>query len=100
MKIPEADVLIHCGDFSNQGKEEEISEFVSFFASQPHKHKLLVSGNHEVNMMPFAQQNNPSKVAVMARKTFPGITYLQDSSVLIEGITFYGFRKSSSKSCL
>jgi len=45
--VPPADVLIHCGDFSYQGKPDEMIDFRDWLVRQPHTHKLFVWGNHE-----------------------------------------------------
>ena len=38
--LPEADVVIHCGDFTEQGTEEETLDFLNWFIGLP----SLVSG--------------------------------------------------------
>lgn len=43
--LPEADVFVHAGDFSNHGGGVE--EFAVWYWRLPYKHKLLVLGNHE-----------------------------------------------------
>lgn len=48
--IPYGDVLIHAGDFSSTGKLSEIEEFRSFMDSMPHKHKVVIAGNHDLTL--------------------------------------------------
>ena len=36
--LPEADVIIHCGDFTEQGTEEEVLDFLNWFIELPYKH--------------------------------------------------------------
>lgn len=41
-EVPEGDILIHSGDFSNYGLQhglEEVEAFVSYFKSLPHQYK-------------------------------------------------------------
>ena len=50
--LPEADVLIHCGDFAANGsrmrQRESIRKLDSFLCAQKHiKHKIVVRGNHD-----------------------------------------------------
>jgi len=50
--LPDADVLIHCGDFAANGsrmrQRESIRKLDGFFAHQKHiKHKIVVRGNHD-----------------------------------------------------
>ena len=38
VKVPEADCLIHCGDFSSQGRLPDTLDFLRWFNTHPHKH--------------------------------------------------------------
>jgi Icc-related predicted phosphoesterase len=82
--FPEADVLVCTGDFTNVGKVHDVSEFAEFIQKQPHKHKIVIAGNHD-----FCFENEDR---ILAEKilTFSGITYLNDSGVTIDGIKFWG----------
>ena len=40
LKVPEADVLLHTGDFSNVGLPGDVQKFADFLTSQPHPHKV------------------------------------------------------------
>ncbi|CAD7003360.1 UPF0046 protein T07D4.2 [Ceratitis capitata] len=47
--IPNGDIFIHAGDFTKCGKLEEVIEFDRWIGSLPHKHKLVIAGNHELS---------------------------------------------------
>lgn len=47
--VPNSDILIHCGDFTNKGKIEEIESFNEYLSKLKNKLILVVPGNHEVN---------------------------------------------------
>ena len=47
MQMPEGDILIHAGDFTNNGKEKEIKDFDTWLASLDYQHKILVPGKHD-----------------------------------------------------
>mmetsp|Transcript_4600 Transcript_4600/g.6292 ORF Transcript_4600/g.6292 Transcript_4600/m.6292 type:complete len:238 (-) Transcript_4600:56-769(-) len=47
--IPDGDILIHAGDFTHFGKEEDAKDFNDWLGELPHKHKIVVNGNHESN---------------------------------------------------
>lgn len=47
MALPEADVLIHCGDATGRGTIEEFASFGNWFQSLPYTYKLFVPGNHD-----------------------------------------------------
>ena len=46
--LPEADVIVHCGDFTEQGTEEETLDFLNWFIELPYKHKIFITGNHDL----------------------------------------------------
>lgn len=46
-ELPMTDVLVHCGDISDNGTEVEVIDFLHWLIDLPHRHKLFVSGNHD-----------------------------------------------------
>jgi len=50
LEMPEGDMLIHAGDFTNNGTEQEIREFDAWLASLDYQHKIVVPGNHDKEM--------------------------------------------------
>lgn len=85
--IPDADVLIHCGDLTNMGKIPELQDVAAWFRAQPHRHKICIAGNHDFGLEAFMKDG--AEFAVH-EKLFAGITYLRDSSVTIDGVKFFG----------
>ncbi|CAJ0582607.1 unnamed protein product, partial [Mesorhabditis spiculigera] len=83
--IPDGDVLIHCGDFTNNGEEEMIREFNQQLAQLPHRHKIVIPGNHELGFDARRKTFCPEKLTMVTNCTF-----LIDDSVGIEGIKIYG----------
>lgn len=80
--MPQADLLIHSGDFSHG--EESALAFVEWYSSHEARHKILVAGNHDLWVEEIGKEE-------FKRICEPyGITYLEDESVIIEGIKFYG----------
>lgn len=46
--IPTGDILIHAGDFSGFGRSEAaLRDFDTWLAELPHRHKIVVPGNHD-----------------------------------------------------
>ncbi len=84
IKIPVGDILIHCGDFSNTGEEDETLEFLDWLQLQTKAYKkvLFISGNHD-----FRVDNFEEKI----RSHAPDVVYLHDESYTFEGVKFYGF---------
>uniref|UniRef100_A0A0G4F1C0 Calcineurin-like phosphoesterase domain-containing protein n=1 Tax=Chromera velia CCMP2878 TaxID=1169474 RepID=A0A0G4F1C0_9ALVE len=51
--IPEGDILIHSGDFTNQGIRQgadEVTPFLEWFSTLNHPLKIIVCGNHELGL--------------------------------------------------
>jgi Icc-related predicted phosphoesterase len=82
--IPDGDVLIHAGDISNVGEYVGIEDFANWFSSFPHKHKIVVAGNHDAGLQNF------NRKAAEKCLTDRDIIYLRDSEYIIDGIKFYG----------
>lgn len=84
INIPYGDVLIHAGDITYTGEIANVLDFLYWLNDQPHKNKIFIAGNHDGCL-----QDYPELMAD-AIAQFPSITYLQDSSVEIDGVKFYG----------
>jgi Icc-related predicted phosphoesterase len=83
--LEEADIIIHAGDISNVGGLSEIEYFCEWFSSlSQYKHKIFIAGNHD-----FGFENKSIEANEIVKK-YPNITYLQDSSVTVEGLKIYG----------
>jgi Icc-related predicted phosphoesterase len=82
--LPPGDVLVHAGDITNRGSIPKLGEFTAWLKKQPHKHKVVICGNHD-----FCFENANHDVAVnMIHEA--GAIYLQDSGTTIEGVNFWG----------
>ncbi len=81
ISVPSGEILIHCGDFTNLGRAEEVSDFIQWFKQWPHPYKILVAGNHELN---WHERNSVSLLANT------DIIYLENSGINILGLNIYG----------
>lgn len=79
--VPDGDVLLHAGDFSGRGKPAEIEAVNAWLGRLPHKHKIVIAGNHD-----FLFEKEPKRAQAM----FTNCTYLQDSAVTVGGLKIYG----------
>jgi Icc-related predicted phosphoesterase len=77
--LPKADIIIHSGDVSFAGSENEIIEFIEWFGKLPYKYKIFVSGNHDDCLF-------GANIEGMSENCF----YLCNSGITIEGVKFYG----------
>lgn len=47
--IPDGDIFIHAGDFTRCGRLDEVIDFNNWIGDLPHKHKIVIAGNHELS---------------------------------------------------
>jgi Icc-related predicted phosphoesterase len=100
--IPDGDVLVHAGDFTYKGRKDEIVDFLDWFLDLPHKHKVLIAGNHDVTLDPYIRGTRQSFFGenedshwihsdffARIRKN-KNVHYLDNSGVNIEGLNFWG----------
>ncbi len=77
--LPDADIIIHSGDFTMAGTEQEAIDFLNWFCDLSYSHKIFIAGNHD---------------DCFYKATISGLDtnchYLCNSSVVIDGIRFYG----------
>lgn len=81
IEVPEGDILLHAGDLTRSGHLEELREAGDWLRSLPHRHKLVIAGNHD-----FCLEQQPEK----ARALLQGLTYLKDEGYDCEGLQIYG----------
>jgi Icc-related predicted phosphoesterase len=80
------DMIIHSGDCSNPrdpyNNEPEVRDFIDWFKMIPVKYKIYVAGNHDTSI----------EKKFVTKKDFEnaGVIYLENESVEIEGIKFFG----------
>ena len=78
--LPKADVIVHSGDISHNGSEEEVLDFLNWYIELPYEYKIFVTGNHDLCLWDADDiEDLPSNVY-----------FLQDCGIEIEGIKFFG----------
>lgn len=85
LQMPEADILIHAGDWTWKGEENHTIEFLTWLNAQNYKHKLYVAGNHD-----YYPENEPTKFKALCKQYAPTCMYLENSNVVIDGVKFHG----------
>jgi Icc-related predicted phosphoesterase len=82
--MPDGDVLIHSGDwFKDRGTLPGLKLFADWIQAQPHKHKIVIAGNHD-----FPAQDNEADTSSTFK--YRDINYLKDSRLEIDGVKFWG----------
>lgn len=84
--LPEADVIVHCGDFADNGTEEEVLDFLNWYIDLPYKYKIFVTGNHDLCLW------DAKDIEDLPENVF----FLQDRGVTIEGVKFFGIAYNHS----
>jgi predicted phosphohydrolase len=80
--VPDGDILLHAGDMAARGVPHEYKDFDEWLGDMPHKHKIIIAGNHDM----YLEMITPDE----AEAVFKNATYLQDSEVTVEGLTIWG----------
>ncbi|CAJ0939535.1 unnamed protein product, partial [Mesorhabditis belari] len=93
--IPDGDVLIHCGDMTNRGEKEKLEALNEQFGQLPHKHKVVVAGNHDLGFDDTEDWSKrhykyPNDGTREGYKLLTNVTWLHDKAHEIEGIKIYG----------
>lgn len=77
--LPEADVVVHSGDFCMVGSEQEAIDFLNWFCDLPYRHKIFICGNHDDCLYGANIDGLDDNVH-----------YLCNSDIEIDGLKFYG----------
>jgi len=86
--IPKADVLVVAGDVTGHGEWYEVENFIEWVKQQPVDQCVFIAGNHDRCLSnPNVLRDSPYKEELAEDYS---IHYLQDSSIVINGIHFYG----------
>lgn len=84
MKLPEADLLIHCGDWSGRGTIQELVKINKQlqFIKNKYKYGIIgIPGNHD-----WLFETNPT----LAKEIMDNVKILIDEAIEIEGVKIYG----------
>ncbi len=82
LQLPKGDVLIHAGDITNHGREEEVIDFLDWFSGLGYTHKIFIGGNHD-----FYLDEQARDVPYLLPKN---VTYLNNSACTIGKIKLWG----------
>lgn len=77
--LPEADVVVHSGDFCMVGSEQEAIDFMDWFCDLPYRHKIFICGNHDDCLY-----------GANIGGLDDNVHYLCNFGIEIEGLKFYG----------
>jgi hypothetical protein len=90
-KVPEGDALVHCGDLTPMGTFPQVLNALTWLAAQPHRYKVVVAGNHDFLFERLPEMGRTALVQAREHLALgTELHYLEDSSVNLLGLNFYG----------
>jgi predicted phosphohydrolase len=96
--LPDGDILIHAGDFSNDGTIAELQAHIDWLDSLPYRYKIAIAGNHDTYLDPTTRLSLPES-SRNGSLDWKSIRYLQHNAITlnfpVQGyntrkLTFYG----------
>ncbi|XP_008549753.1 metallophosphoesterase domain-containing protein 1 [Microplitis demolitor] len=85
--IPRGDIFIHAGDFTKCGSLQEVIDFNTWIGNLPHKHKIVIAGNHELSFdSTFTHPFTPKNV---------GDRHKHTGTSILDGIPTLGMSKDT-----
>lgn len=98
VRVPDGDVFVHCGDFTSRGTHKEICDFNDWLGALPHRHKIVIAGNHDLSMdaveynvhwekkWRHVEFNDP----VISHGLLTNCTYVENRSLVLDGVKIFG----------
>ena len=88
--MPSADVVVHSGDISHSGTEDEVLDFLNWYIDLPYPHKIFVIGNHDLCLYD----------AIDMEGLPDNVHFLQDKGITIGKIKFFGLAYNHSENLI
>lgn len=87
--LPDGDILLHAGDLSQYGLFDEIQAQLDWLNAQPHRHKIVIAGNHDLTLDEAFVKVHPDRELDKPGKSrgdlkWGHVIYLQNSFVEVE----------------
>lgn len=81
VEVPDGDILIFAGDVTLRGNRDELRDFAEWANELPHKHKIVIAGNHDFCFKKYREESE---------EILSPMYYLEDSGIVIEDIWIWG----------
>lgn len=89
LKIKETDILCYCGDLSNKGNKNEITDGLNWLKEQKAECKIMIPGNHDIFI-----QSKSDKFVQLKNEICSDIVFLNytngEDYFIYDGLSFYG----------
>jgi Icc-related predicted phosphoesterase len=89
-RIPNGDIVIHAGDMTVNGTFKEIQEQLDWLNSLPHRHKVVIAGNHDLLLDQSFFRRNPRLMSPennehrLKQLRWGSVVYLEDESKVLD----------------
>ena len=90
--LPDADVLLHCGDMTYRGTAAELTDFNRWLGEQRHiQTRLVIAGNHDIGLDKVSYEaiwqdwHEDKEDPAALRSLLTNCTLLQDEAVQVKG---------------
>lgn len=101
LAVPDGDVFVHAGDMCRGGDLGELRQAAAWIAALPHRHKIIVAGNHDWAFAPCVRGAGFCRSCLARGQACPGdpaaarallgdAIYLEDTGVTLDGVRFWG----------
>ncbi len=81
--LPTADIIIHSGDLSMAGTDNEVIDFIEWLGTLDYQYKIFIAGNHDFYLK---EMDAETIQCFLPENCF----YLCNSGVTINGVKFWG----------
>lgn len=81
--LPFGDLIIHSGDVTMAGTDDELMNFINWFKQLDYKYKIFIGGNHDYCL---EEENRETIQSLLPKNVF----YLDKSEIRIENINIFG----------
>ncbi|KAF0684025.1 Aste57867_23946 [Aphanomyces stellatus] len=95
--VPDGDVFIHAGDFSNTGSHNQLRRFAAWIESLPHAHKIVIAGNHEYSLdrawydKDGRKRHKEYQDPIVSKQILQRVcTYVENEVIDVGGVRIYG----------
>src|SRR5512134_3637155 len=83
LAVPDGDVFVHAGDMCRGGDLDELAATAAWIGTLPHRHKLVVAGNHDWSFV-----HAPAEARALIAGA--GAVYLEDAAIELDGVRVWG----------
>jgi Icc-related predicted phosphoesterase len=95
--LPKADILVHAGDLTCQGRRDELENVSAWFddllATGTVREIVVIAGNHELSFEGTAKVAAVRRAQAEMKRSFmnrPHVHYLEDTGCEVLGLRFFG----------